>query len=141
MTDNKKNTFHLTIKTPAETILEEEAVSLVVDTESGKMMVLPQHTALVASIVFSNIIIKKDEKIQEFCVRNGFLIIDNALNTVQLLVLNCEKTQTIKYTTVESYLEFLKTELKKDELNSYQLEFLENEHFAVVKQLKTLKNK
>jgi len=138
---DKARTFHLTIKTPLETILSKDVVSLVVDSEEGKMMILPHHTALVASIGFSNILVKSDDKVQEYSVRNGFINVDNSLNKVELLTLNCEQTQTVKYTSVENYLKFLEDELKGDKLNTYQLEFLENEQFAVVKQLKTMKKK
>jgi len=134
-------TFRLSIKTPLETILDEDVKSLIIDTEEGKMMVLPHHSALVGSISFSNIIIhmENNSTMKEFSVRNGFLSIDNDLNQTDVFCINCEKTQTLTYTSVEDYLKFLQNELGSDKLNPYQLEYLENEKFAVVKQLKTLK--
>jgi F-type H+-transporting ATPase subunit epsilon len=132
------NTFKLTIKTPSESVFEGEVKSLMVDTESGKMMVLPHHTSLVGAVAFSNVLISSGDKLQEYSVRNGFLSIDNASNSTDLLCIHCEKTQTVKYTSVASYLKYLEEELKSDSLNSYQLQFLEDEKFAVVKQLETL---
>jgi len=136
-----KNKFQLEIKTPLESVYSGEVNSLLVGTESGEMLVLPHHTALVGSIVFSNIVISNENKIEEYSVRNGFLNIDNAANTVEILCVNCEKKQTVNYTSVESYLKFLDKELEGKDVNEYQLQFLENEKFAVVKQLESLKDK
>lgn len=133
-----KNTFQLVIKTPLETVLDEKVKSLVVDTEEGKMMVLPHHTSLVGSISYSSIIISYGDQIKEFSLRNGFINIDNQANRTEITCIHCEKSQTVTFTNVEKYLNFLEGELKSDKLNSYQLEFLENEKFAVVKQLENI---
>ena len=135
----KKSQFHLAIKTPTETIYDGDVNTLTVETETGRMVVLPHHASLIGVISFSNTLISSNEKLEEYSIRNGFINVDRDNNTCHIHCLTCEKTQTVKYTTIEQYLEFLKTELKTDNLNRYQLEFLENEHFAVVKQLKTIK--
>ncbi|MDD4352107.1 MAG: F0F1 ATP synthase subunit epsilon [Candidatus Gracilibacteria bacterium] len=134
-----KKTFKLTVKTPTENVYEGEVNSLLVDTELGRMMVLPHHAALVGSITFSDTIISADNKLRAYNIRTGFLSIDNDENSVEILCNHCEQSQTLTYTSVEKYLEFLQGELQSENLNPYQLEFLENEKFAVVKQLKTLK--
>ena len=79
-----KNTFQLKIKTPLESVYSDEVNSLMVSTEAGQMLVLPHHTALVGSIVFSNIVVSKENKIEEYSVRNGFLNIDNSTNIVEM---------------------------------------------------------
>ena len=67
-----KNTFQLEIKTPLKSVYSDKVNSLLVGTESGEMLVLPHHTALVGSIVFSNIVI----------IRSNFIILLSfSLNT------------------------------------------------------------
>lgn len=134
-----KNSFHLSVKTPDSLAYEAEVKSLMIDTEEGRMLVLPHHASLLGSINFSNIFISEGERVYEFSVRNGFLSVKNETNSVDVLCISCEKIQTVKYTSVENYLKFLEGELQKEKLNQYQLEFLESEKFAIVKQLKTMK--
>jgi len=138
--DKETKTFRLTIKTPLETVFDNDVKSLVVDTDEGKMMVLPHHTSLVGNIKFSNIIVSINDQIKEYSIRRGFINISNDNNNTEILCIHCEQTQTLTYTSVETYLNFLSKELEADNLNPYQLQFLGDEKFAVIKQLNSIKN-
>lgn len=140
MATETKKTFKLTIKTPLETVFENDVNSLTVDTEEGRMVVLPHHTSLIGKIKFSNIIIGFNQQIKEFSIRRGFLNVSNENNSTEILCIHCEQTQTLTYTSVEGYLKFLEKELSSENLNPYQLQFLENEKFAVIKQLEKIKS-
>ena len=132
-------TFQLSIKTPVETILEVEAKELRINTESGRMCILPGHAALTGYVMFSKMMVIFEKTTEEFFVKNGILFVDQNENSVQLLCLSCEETSEVTLTTIEEYIKMVEKQIKEKKYESeYQLEFLKKEAFALTKQKETM---
>jgi len=84
------NTFKLSIKTPLKEEFNQEVLEFQIDTELGRMSVLPKHASLTGSVVFSKATIKFDNTIQKYFIKNGILFVDPNENTTHLLCLSCE---------------------------------------------------
>jgi len=133
-------TFDITVRTPLKTLYKGKALELQVDTEMGRMSVLPGHADLTAAVVFSRIKLRYDTKEEQYFVKNGVLHVGLQDAHVELLCISCDPVADIEMTTVEQYLAFVKDKLqKKENLNEYQLRFLKNESFALEKQMIDMK--
>ncbi len=131
--------FHFTLRTPTDTVLHGEAQSLQVDTEIGRMIVLPGHAALTGTVLFSKIVVVHGEKTDSYYVKNGILFIGKQQDTVELLCMNCDHTSQLNRASVEEYLATIKERLKdRQSLGDYQLKFLEREQFALEEQVKVV---
>lgn len=134
------HSFHFTLRTPTDTILDGEAQSLQVDTETGRMVVLPGHAALTGTVLFSKVVIVHGDKTDSYYVKNGILFVGKQQNTVELLCMTCDHTSQLNRASVEQYLATIKERLKdKQSLGEYQLKFLEREKFALEEQVKVVK--
>ena len=136
-----KKTFHVTIRTPDEEILDSKEVrELNLNTESGPMTVYAKHASLSGSILFSRIkVITKDLE-EQFLTRRGTIFIDNKKNHVIILVMNCEKKATIVYKKLEDYMAYIENLIASGEsLSSVKLAYLEKEKLAVQEQFTDLK--
>jgi len=132
-------TFNLTVRTPLKNVYEGTASELQIDTQTGRMSVLPGHADLTASVVFSRIKLRHENVEEQYFVKSGVLHVGVKEGSVELLCLSCDQIKDVEITTVEKYLSFVKEKLKnKEDLNDYQLRFLKDESFALEKQIKDM---
>lgn len=136
------NTLNLTVRTPEAGIVEQEVNSLKVMTEGGEIEIYPNHASLTGSILFGKLDVRTDQGEREYLVQRGVLFVSVEKNTVQLLCYSCKEVKDIEYKTAKEYLEFIEDRLKAGEdLNEYQLQYLENEKIAMVQQMEVLEKK
>lgn len=136
------NTFHLTVRTPAQEVLQlSNATGVKVHTEGGQIEILPGHATTVGTIVFSRMTVTTADSADDYIVQRGMIFVSREKNSVQVLAYQCQKIQDIEYKNAQEYLEFVEERLKAgDDLNDYQLKYLENEKIAMVQQIKTLED-
>lgn len=132
--------FHFTLRTPLETVLKVDAQSVTLDTETGRMVVLPGHASLTGTLTFSKVTVVYDNKTDFFYVKNGTLFIGRQQGSVELLCMTCDLEKEMNRASVEQYLALVKEKLQnKESLGDYQLKFLEREKFALEQQVKVVK--
>lgn len=78
------NQFHLSIVTPDREAFAEDVESVSVPGEDGRLMILPRHARLFASLTEGEVKIKEQGKESLLAIGGGF--IDVAENTVTILV-------------------------------------------------------
>lgn len=135
-------TFKLVIRTPLQTAFSKEVSEFHVDTETGRMVVLPGHTDLTGSVVFSKVVIKFEDTIDKYFIKNGILNVDRHNNSVELLAMSSDEASDVTLTSVQEYLDMISDKLEQHEsLSDYQIIFLKKEHFALKKQLDVMGKK
>lgn len=129
-------TFNLTIRTPLTTAFNQEVNEFQIDTETGRMVVLPGHTDLIGSVVFSKVVIKFGDTVAKYYIKNGVLNVDRHHNSVEVLCMSADETSDVSLTSIQDYLAMINKKLDNHEsLSEYQIIFLKKEHFALKKQL------
>lgn len=137
------NTFHLTVRTPEAEILNQEAVTaLRITTEGGEMEIKANHATVVGTILFSKMIVSTAEGSDEYIVQRGMIFVSQEEHKVQVLVYQCKKIEEIEYKSAKEYLEFVEKQLAEGaDLNDFQMEYLQNERIAMVKQVQLAEGK
>lgn len=130
--------FHLTIRTPNETLYTGKVQSLTFNSENGSMQVLPHHASLTTTLLFSPVGVVEEKGSEEnFLARNGLFLFNNRKNSGLLLALYGEKQSEVSHQTVKEYLKFLEEQLTKGEnLSEFQILYLKGEKLAVEQQMK-----
>jgi len=124
--------------TPNGTLLSRDVQSVKLSTEAGVTSVLANHADLLASVQFTHVIVKYDHHIDEYLVRGGILAMDHDMNTLSLLVSFAEELSETTTVSAGEYLTMLKTELEEGHtLSSFHLDYLQEEHFVLTKQMET----
>ncbi len=132
--------FHLTIQTPEKIYFDGPAVSVKIATETGEIEIFPQHASLMGTILFSHTTVRSAAAEEEFLMRNGLIIVDNAKNTVSILVAACDAVGQADFKSIKEYQGFVLEQLaKKADLNSYQLVYLEEHGDALAKMIEVVK--
>jgi F0F1-type ATP synthase epsilon subunit len=132
------NSFHLTIRTPNETLYTGTVKSLTFNSENGSMQVLANHASLTTTLLFSPVTVVEEKGSEEnFLARNGLFLFNNRKNSGLLLALYGEKRSEVSHQTVKEYLKFLEEQLAKGEnLSEFQILYLKGEKLAVEQQMK-----
>jgi F0F1-type ATP synthase epsilon subunit len=135
--------FRLIVRTPDEEICVQDVHSLKVTTELGEMVVYPGHASLSGSILFSKMTVKGDGFEDHYVVRRGLIFVSMEENKVTVMAYSIKKTDSVDYKTLSEYLEHVRSELAKghENLNTFQVTYLENEMIAVQKELETEEGK
>lgn len=134
------NLFNLIIRTPEKEVFSGEVQSLTFDAEDGRMQILPKHASITATLGFSSISIKTEDREEEFFARRGIFLFDNRKNSGVLLCLTCELKSEMDHISARDYLAFIQEKLaKRESLSEYQVKYLEGEKFAVERQVKLSK--
>ena len=130
--------MHLTIRTPDGTLLTaENTTRLALTLENGSYEVLPLHATMVASISYSPIRVATTEGEHDFVGRRGVLLVDNKENSATLLLSSCTPTKELSLSSAKEYLAFIEEQLSKGEsLSDFHMEFLQEEQYAIVQQVK-----
>lgn len=132
-------TFHLTIRTPEGEIFSKRILSISIATEGGELQVFAHHASMTASILFSIMKIHMEEADIDYAVQQGILFVSVEDNTATLLCYSCKAVKDIEYKTAKQYLEFIEEKLRSGEnLNEYQIKYLENQRIGMVQQIEIL---
>lgn len=132
-------TFELIIKTPTSEAVHEAATELHVDTEGGRIVILPGHASLTGSVAFSRVLVREENKEMEFFVKNGVVYTELGTNKVQLLCMSYEETSETSLQSAQDYLDTIKKLLEnKESLSAYQIGYLDKEQVALTKQVDLL---
>jgi F0F1-type ATP synthase epsilon subunit len=129
-------TFKLIIRTPDRELFNDSIVSVSLDTEQGRIQVLPGHADLMTTLEFSRMRVDMEGRSIQFVARSGIFSFDHSKNSAELLALYCEEESEVNLQNAAEYLEFLRTELAKGDLSDYQVLYLQGEKIAVEKQVK-----
>ncbi len=131
------NTFHLTIRTPEKEAFKGKVSSLTFDSDGGRMQILGGHASMTAAMTFSTLVLKMEDRDEEFIARRGIFLFDNRKNEALMLCLICDLKSETDHKTALEYLRFISDKLANHEsLSDYQIKYLEGEKFAVEKQVK-----
>lgn len=128
--------FRLTIGTPNGILLDREVLTVTLKTEAGVTALQTRHADLLAPIQFTHVRVKTSEGLEKYIVRGGIITMDHDSNTASILVSFAEELSETASVTAEEYVNFLESEIAKGHsLSSFHLEYLEEEHFVLKKQL------
>jgi F-type H+-transporting ATPase subunit epsilon len=121
--------FNLIILTPEKKIYEDDVMSASIDTNDGRILILPHHMKIVSSLKISNITITdKELKKHILCVGRGILRFEN--NTLTLLTDFCEfnNSQKNPHSERNKYIsnQFSNTDMQFDEISKKIEEDLAN---------------
>lgn len=128
--------FKLFIKTPDREVFQGEVSAVSLDTEEGRVQVLTGHADFMTTLQYSVVRVDMEDRSVTFAARSGIFSFDHARGTAELLCLYCEEESEVNMQSASEYLEFLRTELAKGDLSSYQVLYLQGEKLAVEKQVK-----
>lgn len=134
------SSFRFHIATPDGILFDDTVTSVKLFTEAGVTTVLARHADLLASVQFTHVIVRKQEEINDFIVRNGVLCMDHEANTLSLFVSFAEEKSETFTVTAKEYLDLLSEEMQKGHtLSHFHLEYLEEEHFVLKQQMEKSK--
>ncbi len=125
--------FKLIIRTPEEELVNKEVESLYLTTETGDMMLLPGHSTLSASVTYSKVILKNEERQEEYLVYGGVLFFSSENNTAHLMAQRATLKERVDYDGLKSYLKLVQDRIEKGEdLSDLHIRYLEDEKLALV---------
>lgn len=131
-----QNTFNLTIRTPEGDVFQGDATSIRLRAENGQMQIFANHASLLATLLFSRIIVDTVEGEQVYLARRGIINFNNKENSATLLVMYCQEESEVDLTTAEEYLKFIDEQIKQGkDLSKFQLTYLEDEKLAIETQI------
>lgn len=100
------------------------------------MEIKANHATTVGTILFSKMIVSTEEGNDEYIVQRGMLFVSQENKAVQVLAYQCKKIEEIEYKSAKEYLDFVEKQLAEGaDLNDFQMQYLENEKIAMVKQV------
>jgi F0F1-type ATP synthase epsilon subunit len=125
----------LTIRTPLETTFENDIKELKIDTDAGRMVILPGHAPLTSTVTFSKIVVVTDGGSTEYFVKRGTLSVSLASQTIDLMCMTCEEVKEVSLQTIDEYIDLIQEKLaNKESLTEYQIQYLQDEKIAFEKQ-------
>jgi F0F1-type ATP synthase epsilon subunit len=128
-------TFLLHIRTPLETAFEGQVSKLHVDTDAGRIVILPGHAPLTSTITFSKAKIVSTSGEIEVFIKRGTLSVSLETKSVDLMCISCEEQKEVSIQTIEDYLKMIEEKLSnKESLSAYQIQYLKDEKVAFEKQ-------
>jgi F0F1-type ATP synthase epsilon subunit len=133
-------TFSLHIRTPLDTAFEGQVSKFHLDTDAGRIVILPGHAPLTSTVTFSKakIISPSGEKV--IFIKRGTLSVSLKTQSVDLMCINCEEQEDISIQTIEDYLKMIEDKLnQKESLSDYQIKYLRDEKVAFEKQKQSIK--
>jgi F0F1-type ATP synthase epsilon subunit len=131
-----KKTFKLSIRTPEGDVFDSEATSIRLRAENGQLQVFANHASLLATVIFSRIVVDTPEGEKVYLGRRGIFNFNNDTNTATLLTLYCEEEGKVDLTNAEDYLKFIEEQMAQGkDLSDFHLTYLEGEKLAIQQQI------
>ena len=128
--------FKFIIRTPEEEVVNREVESVYLTTETGDMMLLPEHAAFSGSITYSPIILKDGMHEEEFVSRRGVVFFSNVKNECQVLCQQAELKDRVDYDGLQVYLALVEAHIAKgDGLSDIHMRFLRDQKLALVQEI------
>ena len=129
-------TFNFIIRTPEAQIVNKQVESVYLATETGDMMLLPNHAAFGGVITYTPVRIKYNNQEEEYMAYRGTVFFSNEENRALLLCHRCDFKDKVDYNGLKSYLKIIEELIEKGEdLSEYHIRFLEGEKLALVQQI------
>ncbi len=131
-----KKTFKIIVRTPEAEIVTKEVESVYVTTETGDMMLLPDHAAFSGAVTYSPVILTNGDSKEEYLVYRGVIFFSSAKNEAHLLCQRCDLKDKVDYSGLKDYLKKVQEliDTGKD-MSEYHVQFLEGEKLALVQQI------
>ena len=131
-----QNKFRVILRIPEAKLVDREVESIYLTTETGDMMLLPEHSALAASITYSKIILKDGTHLEEYLAYSGFVFFSNVNNEARILVQRATLKDKVDYDGLKAYLKLVQERLENgQDLSDLHMRYLEGERVALVQGL------
>ncbi len=128
--------FRLIIRTPEEEVIDREVESVYLTTETGDMMLLPEHAAFSGSITYSPIILRDQTHEEEYISRRGVVFFSNIKNECHILCQQAELKDRVDYDGLQVYLALVEEHIAKgDDLSDIHMRFLHDQKLALVQEI------
>lgn len=128
--------FRLIIRTPEEEVIDREVESVYLTTETGDMMLLPEHAAFSGSITYSPIILRDQTHEEEYISRRGVVFFSNIKNECHILCQQAELKDRVDYDGLQVYLALVEEHIAKgDGLSDIHMRFLHDQKLALVQEI------
>lgn len=133
---NNYEQFNLIIRSPVDEIFNGYVQSLLVDTDTGQMEIYPGHATFAGSISYSPLVLYLEDKTLRFHIKRGVIFYSNINNAGSVSAYEAQVEEEVDFASVQEYLDFIETKMKnKENMDSFEYKFLENEKMAIVKKL------
>ncbi len=133
-------TFNFTATSPEGFFLQTTLARLDIATEDGQLQILPGHDTLISVIDYSKAhawVTENDAK--ELVVRHGLLSVDRQTNQVRLMAFSIDYTQDLEIKTLEEYYSSITQALETGNLNTLQIQYLEEQGASMKKLMEVSK--
>lgn len=120
----------VTFRTPTRVLFQGDASALRLKTDLGRMEILPGHATLLGTILHSKVYIRHGETEDKFIMNQGSVSVDKDGN-VRVLADEAHKEEELSVSNMREYLEHLVEQMKTEELNDYQMKFLQERRAAL----------
>ena len=128
--------LRLIIRTPEGEVVDREAESVYLTTETGDMMILPGHAAFSGTITYSPIIFRDHEHEEEYISRRGVVFYSNVRNECHILCQQAELKDRVDYDGLKVYLKLVEEHISKgDGLSDIHMRFLQDQKLALVQEI------
>ena len=128
--------FRLVIRTPEHEVVDREVESVYLTTETGDLMLLPEHAAFSGSITYSPVIFRDHEHEEEYITRRGVVFFSNINNECHILCQQAELKDRIDYDGLKIYLKLVEEHIAKgDGLSDIHMRFLQDQKLALVQEI------
>ncbi len=128
--------FRLIIRTPEDEVIDREVESVYLTTETGDMMLLPEHAAFSGAITYSPIILRDQTHEEEYISRRGVVFFSNIKNECHILCQQAELKDRVDYDGLQVYLALVEEHIAKgDNLSDIHMRFLQDQKLALVQEI------
>ncbi len=124
------NVLNVTLRTPTEVLFSGEAEVVRLKTDLGRMEILPNHTTIVGTILYSKVFIRSGATEEKFVIRQGSVSVNDA-GKVHILANQGHQEASVTIESMEEYLNFLAEQISSGSLNEYQVQFMEEQRAAL----------
>ena len=124
--------FRCVIRTPEAEVVNTEVDSVYLTTEVGDLMLMPGHSALSGSITYSSVVLRMDEKQEEYLAYSGVVFFSNQRNEAHILCQRADLKDRVDYGGLQSYLKLVQDRIENGkDLSDIHMKYLEGERLAL----------
>lgn len=134
-------TFQFSLLTPTKELFSGAVRSVHLSTDLGEMELLPGHASLVGAVAVSRVVVSLETpgSTETFLVRQGSISFEMEQNTARLVAYTGEILKNASRESLKEFHSFVREMLNKPEnLNQYQIKFLESESSALEKSIEII---
>jgi hypothetical protein len=127
----ENNFFQLVLTSPLQNITYEKVVSVIIETDSGQIEILPGHINFGGTISFGQFLVVLEGQEIIYKIFNGNLCFDNEKNLLQVFCLEYSYNTVSEFTFEDIVKSFKDIEIS--ETSKFKLKFLEDSRIALEK--------